>query len=164
MLGFVPVIRPLVAFASSVHVRTYRRLVARFCIHELFKSTIASRNGLFIEHYNSEGRRIQLFVYLRVPFNIADEPEMQASFVGSKIGAMSMMPCSVCEVVPRVDGLMCEGKHRDADVMKALFPLNGVGKVIDQVTANALRDDFSLHAEWNPAWSIPGYNPFRNPG
>ena len=138
LLGFIPVIRPLVAFASSVHVRKYRRLVARYCMEHIFKSTIAAADGVFIDYIDGTGTETRILVYPRVPFNIADEPEMQASFVGSKIGAMSRMPCSVCEVVPKEDGVMSEGTLRDASVMRAIFPINGSGKPIEKHVANAL--------------------------
>ena len=164
LLGFIPVIRPLVAFAASVHIRKYRRLVARFCMAQLFKSTIAATDGMFIDHIDAAGATETLLVHPRVPFNIADEPEMQASFVGSKIGAMSAMPCSVCEVVPKEDGLMTEGKLRDASVMRAIFPVDGAGKSVSQSTAKLLTEQFSIHSEWNPCWWIPGYDPFSNPG
>ena len=163
LLGFIPVIRPLVAFASSVHVRKYRRLVARFCMSELFKSTIAARAGMFVDFTDDE-TTTKLFVFPRVPFNVADEPEMQSSFVGSKIGAMSAMPCSNCEVIPKEDGLFSVGKQRNSAVMRAIFPENGYGKAIDKNIAKALSDNFSLHSKWNPCWSIPGYDPFMNPG
>ena len=164
LLGFIPVIRPLVAFAASVQVRKYRRLVARFCMAQLFKSTIAAANGFFMDQIDESGASNRILVYPRVPFNIADEPEMQASFVGSKIGAMSRMPCSVCEVVPKEAGVMSEGNLRDASVMRTIFPIDGAGTPIDASIAKALLNDFSIHCEWNPCWWIPGYDPFANPG
>jgi hypothetical protein len=164
LLGFIPVIRPLVAFASSVHVRKYRRLVARFCIAELFKSTIASTDGFFMDYVDESGTSAHILVHPRVPFNIADEPEMQASFIGSKIGAMSNMPCSVCEVVPKQDGIMSHGVLRDASIMRAIFPIDGANKILDKSVAKILTDQYSMHCEWNPCWWIPGYDPFSNPG
>ena len=130
----------------------------------LFKSTITAGDGVFIDYIDETGAESRILVYPRVPFNIADEPEMQASFVGSKIGAMSRMPCSACEVVPKEDGVMAEGTPRDASVMRTIFPVNGSGKPIDNRIAKALLNEFSIHSEWNPCWSIPGYDPFANPG
>ncbi len=80
-----------------------------------------------------------------------------------KIGAMSRMPCSVCEIVPKRDGLTSVGVLRDAEVMRALMPFNSWKPVAKEVQQH-LRDHWSINIEYNHCWWVPGYNPFRNPG
>ncbi len=151
-------IRARVAYTDWEAVKEYRRLVARWCTAQIFKPVVEQGDGLFMSLGTDE-----IYVYPRVPLVAADEPELQGFYVGMKIGAMSRMPCSVCEVVPSDDGLTGIAPLRDADVMRKLMPKDSWKSVPDGIQHD-LKKYFSINVEYNHCWWVPGYNPFRNPG
>lgn len=163
LIGFFPIVRPVVSFANHESVRKYRRLVHRWQMGRLMESVCQRKSGFFADIVNQEGVVRTEWMYPRVPFGVADEPEMKASFVGAQISSLCRRPCNVCLVKPSSDTIYVSGDLRDVSAIRHLLPVSSSAP-IDPRCRRILKEQHSLHAEYNPMLDVPGYDPFSHPG
>ena len=163
LVGFFPIVRTVAAYANSEAVRKYRRLVHRWQMGQLMESIILRKSGFFANLSDKDGVVSVEWVYPRVPFGVADEPEMKASFVGALISSLCVRPCNVCLVRPVEDTIYQRGVVRHAKSVRHLLPVSSSDSV-NPKRRLVLKNQHSLHAEYNPMWDVPGYDPFVHPG
>ena len=163
LIGMLPIVRPVISHKNSELVRKYRRLVHRWQMAELMSSIIRRENGLFVNIVDGGGHVTTEWMYPRFPFAVADEPEMKASFVGAKVSSTSTRPCNVCLVKPVEDTIYVKGVNRISAVIRRLMPTSPT-EVVSPEVRKLLQIEHSLHVEYNVMWSVPGYDPFWQPG
>jgi Plavaka transposase len=159
LIGFIPIIRPLKAFSNSQAVRSYRRNVKRWCMGMLLKPLMDHANGVMLEFMKPDKSIGWRWVYPRFPFLIGDEPEVMHAAVGGYGSTMSRMPCSHCDVVPRLQGMRTLGRPRDISIVKNHM-------CIDTQTSTMtmeLSKRISMHREFSFMPFVPGFNPHMNP-
>jgi hypothetical protein len=157
--GFIPVVRSVKAYKNSVRVRTYRRLIKRWCMGMLLKPVIDLAHGFYLRCKQLDGSVVPRWVYPRFPFLIADEPEMMHTAVGGYGSTQSRMPCSNCDVVPKLQGVRTRGRFRDINVIKAyMCPITQTSTMPKDISKH-----ISIHREFSWMPFVPGFDPFRSP-
>ncbi len=159
LLGFLPIIRPVKSYKNSVFVRSYRRQVKRWCMGMLLKEILDNADGLAMQFMDAEGNLAWRWVYPRFPFLIADEPEVMHAVVGGYGSTHSRMPCSHCDVVPRIQGMRHCGYPRNINELRDHMCLITQTTTISREMSKRL----SIHQEFSFMPFVPGFNPFMNP-
>jgi hypothetical protein len=159
LLGFLPIVRSIKSYKNSVQVRSYRRLIKRWCMGILLKPLMDHSNGISMQCLKSNGTMEWRWVYPRFPFLIADEPEVMHAVVGGYGSTQSRMPCSHCDVVPKTQGMRTCGQPRDIEELRRhMCPVTQTSTISKEMSKR-----LSMHREFSWMPFIPGFNPYFNP-